>query len=285
MKLVTYNIHYGKGQDDRFDLPRITDAIGGADIIGLQEVDRYWHRSGYRDQASILAELFPGYLWVYAPGYDAPARIEHLESAGAEERGRRRQHGNMILSRWPILSTRILPLPKAKLQQFCQLRVMLEAVINTPGGAMRVYCTHLCHISPKTRLPQVEQILHHLRMLRHEGATWSGENLNHHAWGDGDAAPPYPDDVVFMGDLNMTPDAGEYQRLINGEADLQDSWYMLDYDPAAPNAYSCLSLKDQRTLRLDYIFVSSGLSGRLRKSWIDQQTIASDHYPVWLEFE
>lgn len=36
MKLVTYNIHYGKGQDDRFDLPPIADAVRGADIIWLE---------------------------------------------------------------------------------------------------------------------------------------------------------------------------------------------------------------------------------------------------------
>ena len=35
MKLVTYNIHYGKSQDGRFDLERIAEAIEGADIIGL----------------------------------------------------------------------------------------------------------------------------------------------------------------------------------------------------------------------------------------------------------
>lgn len=66
MKLVTYNIHYGKGQDGRFDLKRIADAVRGADIIGLQEVDLYWQRSGGLDQASDLAALFPAYCWVYA---------------------------------------------------------------------------------------------------------------------------------------------------------------------------------------------------------------------------
>ena len=178
MRLVTYNIQYTKGRDGRFDLGRIAETVRGADIIGMQEVDRYWQRTGSEDQAAALAERFPGYAWVYGAGYDAPARPTLTEQASAEERGRRRQHGNMILSRWPILSSRVLHLPKAKPQEFCQLRVVLEAVIDPPSGPLRVYCTHLCHISAATRLPQVEQMLTYFRTLPNEGATWSGEHPN-----------------------------------------------------------------------------------------------------------
>lgn len=283
LKLVTYNIHYGQGQDGRLDLARTAEAVRGGDIIALQEVDRYWQRTGGVDQALALAELFPGYFWVYGPGYDAPARVAHPLSANAKQRGRRRQHGNMILSRWPILSSRILPLPKARPEQFCQLRVMLEAVIAAPGGAIRVACTHLCHISSDTRLPQVEQLHHYMRMLQQEGATWSGDSLDNHAWADGEDPPPCLDDIVLMGDLNMTPDSDEYRRLTGGESDLEDSWAALGNDPAAQEAWSCTSLRDQRKLRLDYIAVSSGLTARLKSTWIDQKCQASDHCPLWLE--
>jgi len=37
MKIVTYNIQYGRGKDGRFDLERIAEEIGGADLIALQE--------------------------------------------------------------------------------------------------------------------------------------------------------------------------------------------------------------------------------------------------------
>lgn len=283
MKFVTYNIHYGQGQDGCLDLARIAEAACGADIIALQEVDRYWQRTGGVDQVSVLAGLFPGYFWVYGPGYDAPARVAHPESASAEQRGRRRQHGNMILSRWPILSSRILPLPKARPEQFCQLRMMLEAVIAPTGVPIRVACTHLCHISSATRLPQVEQLHRYMHMLKQEGATWSGDHLDNHAWADEEAPPPCPDDIVLMGDLNMTPDSEEYRRLIGGESDLENSWTALGHDLAAPEAWSCTSMRDQRKLWLDYIIVSSGLAKRLKSTWIDQQCRASDHCPLWLE--
>ena len=57
MKLVSYNIQYGRGRDGVFDLPRIADAVAGADVIALQEVERYWQRSGMVDQAGELAGL------------------------------------------------------------------------------------------------------------------------------------------------------------------------------------------------------------------------------------
>lgn len=54
MKLVTYNIQFGKGLDGRVDLDRIADEIRGADIIALQEVERFWPRSGNTDQVASL---------------------------------------------------------------------------------------------------------------------------------------------------------------------------------------------------------------------------------------
>ena len=52
MRFVTYNIQYGKGRDGHFDLRRIADAVREADVIALQEVERYSIRSGTVDQAS-----------------------------------------------------------------------------------------------------------------------------------------------------------------------------------------------------------------------------------------
>jgi len=37
MKIVSYNIRFGLGLDQRYDLGRIADTVRDADIIGLQE--------------------------------------------------------------------------------------------------------------------------------------------------------------------------------------------------------------------------------------------------------
>ena len=59
MKIVTYNIQYGRGKDGRFDLDRIAEEVAGADLIALQEVERFWTRSGGADQPRLVARRFP----------------------------------------------------------------------------------------------------------------------------------------------------------------------------------------------------------------------------------
>ena len=69
MKIVTYNIQYGRGRDGQFDLDRIANAVSGADLIALQEVERFWSRSGGVDQPRLLARRFPRHYAAYGPGW------------------------------------------------------------------------------------------------------------------------------------------------------------------------------------------------------------------------
>lgn len=59
LTVATYNIHHGAGADEVLDLERIARVVKdtGADVVGLQEVDRHWSsRSNFVDQANWLAE-------------------------------------------------------------------------------------------------------------------------------------------------------------------------------------------------------------------------------------
>ena len=58
VRLVTFNVHHGVGEDDRHDLPRLATVLAGtdADVICLQEVDRHFgDRSEGVDQALLLS--------------------------------------------------------------------------------------------------------------------------------------------------------------------------------------------------------------------------------------
>ena len=135
MRFASYNIQYGTGKDGRVDLQRIAGEIGDADVIALQEVDRFWERSGHRDQPAELARLFPGHHWVYGAGLDLDAG---LGDEDARISGRRRQFGNMLLARSPILSARNHLLPKLGLVEPLSLqRSALEGVIDTASGPIR----------------------------------------------------------------------------------------------------------------------------------------------------
>ena len=109
MQLVTYNIQYGTGKDGAVDLSRIASEIASADVIATQEVVRFWSRSNMTDQVKELTEQFPDYYWVYGPGVDLNASIRNLE--GLVE-NRRRQFGNLVLSKFPILASRPHLLPR-----------------------------------------------------------------------------------------------------------------------------------------------------------------------------
>jgi endonuclease/exonuclease/phosphatase family metal-dependent hydrolase len=148
LRVATYNIHHGVGVDGLLDLERIAREVEetGAEVIGLQEVDRHWsERSDFVDQATWLADRL-GLHMVYAANLD----LDPL-TPGAE----RRQYGTAILSRHRILSSTntLLPRPEGGEQ-----RGLLEAVIRVRGFDVRVFNTHLQHNSQVERLAQIARI-------------------------------------------------------------------------------------------------------------------------------
>ena len=59
LRIATFNIRHGLGMDGRVDLTRIAAVLRAttAEVVIVQEVDRWWTRSGSVDQPSVLAEL------------------------------------------------------------------------------------------------------------------------------------------------------------------------------------------------------------------------------------
>jgi endonuclease/exonuclease/phosphatase family metal-dependent hydrolase len=241
MKIVTFNIQYGLGGDGRYDLARTARAVAGADVITLQEVERWWQRSGYVDQAAEIARHLEDYHWVFGANLDIDASIRTPEGKPLH---RRRQFGNMILSRTPILSSRNFPLPKhGTLTQHSIQQGLLEVVVETPSGPLRVYTTHLSHLAPETRMPQAEHILGILERAYAEGGAWCGGHPDPDAgWTEGDP-PPMPREAVLTGDLNLEAGSAEYERLVgpcsprhgrlNRRGGLVDAWVAAGHDERA----------------------------------------------------
>ena len=288
MKIATYNIQYGRGRDDRFDLDRIAGEISGADVIALQEVERFWSRSGGVDQPRLIAGHFPEHYWAYGPGVDL-----HLAAAGPGETsaGRRRQFGNMLLSRTPLLAVRHHLLPKyGNLEPMNLQRSALEGVIAVRGGHVRVYSIHLTHLSSETRLAQIETLLDaHANAVR-EGPPVSGSDPGGEWTRDGTPAP-MPQEAILLGDFNMEPDSHEYARIV-GPMSAYDGGStnpegFVDAWVEAGNAIDAgvTSEVQGRPARLDYCFVSAQLKDRIRAVRIDSHAVGSDHQPVWVEID
>ena len=67
-RVVTFNIQYSLGADGRYDLGRSLEAVRGADVICLQEVERNWRRTEMADQPSLIEALLPDRYCVYEIG-------------------------------------------------------------------------------------------------------------------------------------------------------------------------------------------------------------------------
>ncbi len=157
MKIVSYNIRFGLGIDQCYDLERIATEVDGADIIGLQEVERFWRHSGMVDQPQVLGELLKVYYWAYCPAFDVDASTVNEDGSVLN---RRRQFGPMLLSRWPIRSARALVLPQLPANELISMATgALECVIETPLGPLRIYSLHLSALTPRERLLQIDTLL------------------------------------------------------------------------------------------------------------------------------
>ena len=129
LRVMSYNIHHGRGADDRVDLARIAGVIASfaPDVVALQEVDAGKRRSGGVDQAIQLGEQL-GMRAEYA------VCMEH----GCE------RYGIATLTKLPVLEVRTLELPIHAHRRTEPRRALLTRLAwPTPERTVAVVNTHL----------------------------------------------------------------------------------------------------------------------------------------------
>lgn len=278
MKLVSYNIGYGVGPDGTVDLDGVARAIDGADVIALQEVERFWPRSGMMDQPRQLAKRLPGYWWVFGANID----LHSTETVPGEDADRRRQFGNMLLARRPLLASRNLALPRCSHLPYTMQRGALEGIVEVAGTTLRVYSTHLCYLSSETRIEQLAALRAAHESAAHEGGAWGGAHPDRAVgWVIGDE-PVVPTMAVVLGDLNFLPDSDEYRQHVDPDGahrnGFVDGWKAAGLDEA-------VGITKPGHGRIDYALVSPELVGRIRHAWVDREAAVSDHLPLWVDID
>lgn len=174
LTVATYNIHHGAGSDGVLDLERIASVLedGGAEVIGLQEVDRHWgERSGFEDQAAWLADRLDMHVCYSA----------NLDNEPAEGRTARRQYGTAILSEYRLTDCTNTVLPN---HPGGEQRGLAQADLKVRGVDLTFYNTHLTHNSASGRAEQAEVVN---EALRDAGGS-----------------------AILVGDLNAEPSSPEY---------------------------------------------------------------------------
>lgn len=119
LRVVTFNVKWGREIDRVVRLLDGTPALRDADLLCLQEMSD--------DGVSRIARAL-GYDYVYYPAVRHPRN--------------RQDFGNAILTRWPILDDRKIVLPERHRFRDMQ-RVAVAATITVAGVPVRAYCLHL----------------------------------------------------------------------------------------------------------------------------------------------
>jgi endonuclease/exonuclease/phosphatase family metal-dependent hydrolase len=216
------------------------------DIIALQEVDRFWSRSGNTDQPALIARGLRMDHRCFAP---------NLDHAADSHSPVPHQYGTAIVSRFPIRQCSHTLLTTL---EGWEQRGILGGVIDVGGAPMRVFSTHLqasrsvggaSQSGQPQRLLQVQDIM---KLIA-----------------------PLADPVVIMGDFNAGSTSAEMRPLYTR---LRDAW--MEGGRGSGNTSPARPAGDP-TSRIDYVFVSQNVDVSSVLVPIDPQTrLASDHYPV-----
>jgi endonuclease/exonuclease/phosphatase family metal-dependent hydrolase len=271
MIFCTYNIHYGIGQDGQYDVGRIADAMAQADIVCVQEIVRGWPQNGYADQTAEIGKRLNRYHRFHGP-MEADASTV---AADGIITSRRRSFGNAVLSRWPIVWSRGVMLPKSRMTDTFDLqRGYIEAAIAVPSGALRIYCAHLSHVGPQQRLPQVAALMDAVGRAAETGGTWDATAPASFMFQE--PAPEMPRSAIVAGDFNFTPTDPEYPLV--AAAGLGDAWRVAGNGEEDVDSFPGEG-------RIDHVFVTPDLAASTKRAWIGHGIAASDHWPVFVEFD
>ncbi len=213
MRLATLNLLNGMSlKDGTVDPQRLADAVTAlaADVVGLQEVDRFQPRSHGADLTQQVADAMGTPHWRFVPALMGTPGGSWRAAVDDDAYSTAAAYGIGLVSRWPVLRWHVTRLPASPVRSPVMIpgtkqliwlkdepRVGLAAVVETPAGTMTIATTHLSFVP-----------------------LWNGKQLRTLT---ADLAQ-LPGPRVLLGDLNMPP---PFPRLLSG-------WRVLARRPTYP---------------------------------------------------
>ena len=223
VKVLSFNILHGRTTKGDFNLDVLANLIKkyDPDLVAMQEVDFKANRSKRYDLATEIG-------W---RTHMVPLFGKAMDFDGG-------QYGEAVLSRYSILSSRVVALPCLPKQE---PRAALEIVTVIPSGDTIAFVgTHLAHEGEAGRILQVEKI------------------------NEAFAQNHYP--TILVGDLNATPESEPIRILRRHWA---TSYGAEEPAPTYPS--------DKPRIKIDYVLFSPEHRWQVLDRTVIQDTIASDH--------
>jgi len=279
MKLVTWNTQWCCGLDGMVSPQRIVDgarAMADFDVLCLQEIAQGYDRVPGKpgDQPAQLEALLPGYQCFFGAGVDE------------FQRGQRQRFGNLIATRLPVARVQhhALPWPADAGVRSMPRMVTVVTLIDPALGPLRVMTTHLEYYSASQRLAQAQAV----RALHDEQCAMAAALPEQSDDGTPFQGKVHTPHAVLCGDFNAEASDAAIGALTTTATHaahaLRDAWPLVHgTQPHAPTFRVFDRSYGPDPMACDFVFVSAGLSSRVRRMEVDVQTRASDHQPVAIE--
>jgi endonuclease/exonuclease/phosphatase family metal-dependent hydrolase len=245
LKVLHWNIHRGWGTDNKYSLDRIANWIVklNPQLVSLNEVERFTSYANEDQPATLLSMLKSktGVTW-----------YSYYRTGNGATNG----HGNVIFSRFPIIST-----------SYCQLsatRVAANVAVTVNGRLVNFYATHL-DSSTSTNGYRIAEVKKLLPCLSNDA-----------------------EQRIIGGDFNAKAATSEIGLMTVGYI---DSWAKAVADKTAYSYAGNTSFGATRNARIDYVFVSKTATAvSIKRAEVFDTRDASgympsDHKPLLVNLE
>ena len=276
MRILSWNVQYGKSSDGNADFSRSLQyikSLGEFDVICLQELARNMPDYCMLDQPDHLLmtqQFFKEHQTVWGSGFSWPA-----EDGDGDLR---QEFGNISLVKSGLLDFRVhqLPRPATPGKQQMQ-RIAVETVVESTMGPVSILNTHLAFHDDAENQQQVEylnhleqeRIAHHREPKRVDNGTYQAGFL--------------ASARMLCGDFNFTPDTPQYGYQVDWN--WMDAWQMHNGAEAHPptcGIFDAVQWPQGGHCR-DFFWLSPELQSPHVEISVDTDTNLSDHQPVMLE--
>lgn len=253
LKLITYNIRLNTEADGENAWPSRSDFLASQilfyepDILGIQEA--------LPEQVNDLDSLLKDYDH-FGKARETDNKGEASSIFYLKSRFTLFEESTFWLSETPDVVSRGWD---AACNRVCTYGLLYD---KSNKNFLWVFNTHLDHMGEKARTNGLKLILNQI----------SGINPN-----------KYP--VVFMGDLNSTPDSDRIKNLMNYMDDCRSVCITKPFGP--PSTFNSFDFCKNPESYIDYIFISKNSNYQVRKFAVltDSKDLKypSDHFPVFAE--